>query len=59
MLPENCGRIVDTGSNERTMRSAKIMIINGEVPEWSNGPHSKCVVPFTGDRGFESLPLRH
>jgi len=26
---------------------------SGEVPEWSNGPHSKCVVPLTGDRGFD------
>jgi hypothetical protein len=31
----------------------------GEVPERSNGAVSKTVVPFAGDRGFESLPLRH
>ena len=31
----------------------------GEVPERSNGAVSKTVVPLTGDRGFESLPLRH
>ena len=31
----------------------------GEVPEWSIGAVSKTVVPFTGYRGFESLPLRH
>jgi hypothetical protein len=31
----------------------------GEVPERSNGTVSKTVVPLTGDRGFESLPLRH
>src|SRR5215469_15733150 len=30
----------------------------GEVPERSNGAVSKTVVPLTGDRGFESLPLR-
>jgi hypothetical protein len=30
----------------------------GEVPERSNGAVSKTVVPFAGDRGFESLPLR-
>jgi hypothetical protein len=29
------------------------------VPERSNGAVSKTVVPFTGYRGFESLPLRH
>jgi hypothetical protein len=28
------------------------------VPERSNGAVSKTVVPLTGDRGFESLPLR-
>ena len=28
------------------------------MPEWSNGAVSKTVVPLTGDRGFESLPLR-
>src|SRR5262245_47194392 len=32
--------------------------LNGEVPERSNGAVSKTVVPLTGDRGFESLPLR-
>jgi integrase len=31
----------------------------GEVPERSNGAVSKTVVPLAGDRGFESLPLRH
>ncbi len=31
---------------------------DGEVPERSNGAVSKTVVPLTGDRGFESLPLR-
>ena len=31
---------------------------DGEVPERSNGAVSKTVVPFAGDRGFESLPLR-
>src|SRR5262245_10726335 len=30
----------------------------GEVPERSNGAVSKTVVLLTGDRGFESLPLR-
>ena len=30
----------------------------GEVPERSNGAVSKTVVPLSGDRGFESLPLR-
>ena len=29
----------------------------GEVPEWFNGAAPKAVVP-SGDRGFESLPLR-
>jgi hypothetical protein len=33
--------------------------LSGEVPERSNGAVSKTVVPLTGDRGFESLPLRH
>ena len=32
---------------------------SGEVPERSNGAVSKTVVPLAGDRGFESLPLRH
>jgi hypothetical protein len=32
--------------------------LNGEVPERSIGAVSKTVVPLTGDRGFESLPLR-
>ncbi len=32
---------------------------HGEVPERSIGAVSKTVVPLTGDRGFESLPLRH
>src|SRR5580700_10570578 len=32
---------------------------DGEVPERSNGAVSKTVVLFAGDRGFESLPLRH
>ena len=31
----------------------------GEVPERSNGAVSKTVVLLAGDRGFESLPLRH
>ena len=30
----------------------------GGVPEWSIGTVSKTVVPFTGYREFESLPLR-
>jgi hypothetical protein len=33
--------------------------LQGEVPERSNGAVSKTVVPLAGDRGFESLPLRH
>src|SRR5690242_9023699 len=32
---------------------------DGEVPERSNGAVSKTVVLLAGDRGFESLPLRH
>src|SRR4051794_23679259 len=32
---------------------------HGEVPERSNGAVSKTVVLLAGDRGFESLPLRH
>gem|GEM_PF-6143878 len=31
----------------------------GEVPERSNGLAWKASVPFSGYRGFESLPLRH
>src|SRR5215212_3941202 len=31
---------------------------HGGVPEWLNGAVSKTVVPFSGHRGFESLPLR-
>ena len=34
------------------------MPASGEVPERSIGAVSKTVVPFTGYRGFESLPLR-
>lgn len=31
----------------------------GEVPEWPIGLDSKSSVPFSGDRGFDSHPLRH
>ena len=55
-------------SHYRSLRSLAVLAepvlsrsrrLQGEVPERSNGAVSKTVVPLAGDRGFESLPLRH
>jgi hypothetical protein len=50
---------VSTASRIEYRRFSAPATIAGEVPERSNGAVSKTVVPFAGDRGFESLPLRH
>ena len=44
---------------DRRIAPAPTETDRGEVPERSIGAVSKTVVPFTGYRGFESLPLRH
>gem|GEM_PF-3053878 len=37
---------------------AEASVVEGEMPEWSNGADSKSVVRQLADRGFESLFLR-
>jgi hypothetical protein len=57
-----------TRAEQRLFRSLDVLRLlvltpcrrsDGEVPERSNGAVSKTVVLLAGDRGFESLPLRH
>src|ERR1700730_14644554 len=55
----SANRVPIRGLSRRSVMLSRCRRLCGEVPERSNGAVSKTVVPLAGDRGFESLPLRH